>query len=67
MVYVAVALYAPVWYTGSLVRVQVVELPPVPALIECASAPKEATGVAEAVLDVCVPTQAVAGATALQT
>jgi len=63
---VAVAVYVPVWYCGSFVSVQATEFPPVPNAVERASAPKEATPVAEPVAAVSVPAQPVAGATAVQ-
>ena len=51
MVYVTVAEYDPVWYLGSLTRVQEVE-PEFPAAFELAPAPKVATVVADVVLAV---------------
>ena len=65
IVYVTVAEYEPVTYTGSLVSVQAVD-PVLPAFVECALAPKVATAVAAVVLDVCDPPQAVPGAATVQ-
>ena len=62
MVNVAVAVYVPVLYTGSLVSVQDTE-PESPAFAECASAPNVATEVVADVLAVCAELHAVPEAT----
>jgi hypothetical protein len=65
MVNVTVAVYDPVEYRGSLVSAQLTE-PVLPFLLERASAPNDATGVAAVVLAVCLPVHAVPGAVTVQ-
>jgi hypothetical protein len=65
MVKVTVAVYVPVAYTGSLVRVHATD-PLLPALADLASAPKVPTDVLADMLAVCAPLQAVPGAVTVQ-
>src|ERR1700720_459995 len=65
MVKVTVALYDPTLYAASFVNPHTTEAE-LPAVAECASAPKVATDVAAVVLDVWVPLQPVPGDATVQ-